>query len=102
MESSSPAQAPTPDSPETPSTSNTTPQRKGEVEVALPRLKHNRGRQDARPPVDIATDQHHRADLGNDRAEARRQAHANAHPRLIDHRADGLPARRAETAELHP
>src|SRR5207247_2239116 len=70
------------------------------VEVPLAGLEHHRGRERTRLPLDVATDHHRRADLGDDATEPRHDGGEHRQPRLAEHHPDHLEARGAERQEL--
>ena len=61
-------------------------QSKGQSEVAATRLQHDGRRENPRLPFDIAADEHHRADLGDDAAERGDDGRQHGQPRFPDER----------------
>ena len=80
--------------------SSTMPRRERERQVALGRLERDRGGHHARDAVDVAADDHHRADLG-DRAAERGEQHGRDRAALVQQRSSARgDRRRAHRAEL--
>ena len=69
-------------------------------EVALGDLERDRRGHDAGHMVDVAADDHHRADLGDGAAEAREHGGQQAVAAIPEQRRQRAPRRRAERAEL--
>src|SRR5258708_21355426 len=77
-------------------------ERERAVELALARLEGDRGREDPRVALHVATDHLRRADLADDRAEASDDGAEHEEPGLADEEPHRLPAARAPREELHP